>query len=180
MIRTGKVKVAAYQGMPVLPMNKTATVEKACHLIEEAGREGAELLVFPEGFIPMFPNWSMDMQIENEWSDLLTEMVLNGIEIPGEETKALGEAAKRAGVYVCMGCNEIVDNSAGTLYNSLVFLGPDGRVISHHRKLTPSHRERVLHARGNAEDLFHVVDTRIGGSEGSFATSTSNPCYNMP
>lgn len=177
MIRTGKVKVAAVQTMPVLPMNKKATVEKACNLIEEAGREGAELVVFPEGFIPMFPNWSMDMQIEHEWSDLLTEMILNAIEIPGDDTKVLGEAAKRAGAYVCMGCNEVVENFAGVLYNSLVFLGPDGNVIGHHRKLTPSHRERVLHARGNAEDLFHVVETRIGRIGGFICYEHLQPLF---
>lgn len=177
MIRTGKVKVAAVQCMPVLPMNKKTTVEKALNLIEEAGRQGAELIVFPEGFIPMFPNWSMDMQIENEWSDLLTEMILNAIEVPGEETRALGAAAKKAGAYVCMGCNEVVENSAGILYNSLVFLGPDGNVISHHRKLTPSHRERVLHSRGNAEDLFHVVETRIGRIGGLICYEHLQPLF---
>jgi predicted amidohydrolase len=177
MIRTGKVKVAAVQTLPVLPMNKKATVEKACSLIEEAGNQGAELIVFPEGFIPMFPNWSMDMQIENEWSDLLTEMILNSIEIPGEETKALGGAAQKAGAYVCMGCNEIMENYVGVLYNSLVFLGPDGNVISHHRKLTPSHRERVVHARGNAEDLFHVVETRIGRIGGLICYEHLQPLF---
>jgi nitrilase len=89
-IRRKKVKVAAIQAMPVLPMNKKATVEKGCDLIEEAGRQGAELVVFPEGFIPMFLNWSMDMQNEAEWSNLLTDMILNSIEIPGEETRILG------------------------------------------------------------------------------------------
>jgi predicted amidohydrolase len=177
MIRTGKVKVAAVQHMPVLPMNKKATVEKACTLIEEAGGEGAELIVFPEGFIPLFPNWSMDMQIEGEWSDLLTEMILNSIEIPGEETKELGKAAKKVGAYVCMGCNEVVDTYQGVLYNSLVFLGPDGNVIAHHRKLTPSHRERILHARGNAEDLFHVVETRIGRIGGLICYEHLQPLF---
>jgi nitrilase len=175
--RTKKVKVAAVQTMPVLPINKNATVEKACDLIEKAGREGAELVVFPEGFIPMFPNWSMDMQNEAEWSDLLTEMILNSIEIPGEETEALGQAAKRAGAYVCVGCNEVIKHYPGVLYNSLVFLGPDGNVISHHRKLTPSHRERVLHARGNAEDLFHVVETRIGRIGGLICYEHLQPLF---
>jgi nitrilase len=177
VIRAKKVKVAAVQAMPVIPMNKKATVEKACSLIDEAGREGAELVVFSEGFIPMFPNWSMDMQNENEWSDLLTQMIFNSIEIPGEETKALGQAAKEAGVYVCMGCNEVVDLYPGILYNTLIFLGPDGDVISRHRKLTPSHRERVIHARGNKEDLFHVVETRIGRIGGLICYEHLQPLF---
>ncbi len=177
VIRTKKVKVAAVQDMPVIPMNKSATVEKACDLIEEAGRQGAELVVFSEGFIPMFPNWSMDMQNEREWADLLTEMILNSIEIPGDETRILGEAAKKAGAYVCMGCNEVVDLYPGVIYNSLFFLGPNGDVISHHRKLTPSHRERVLHARGNAEDLFHVVETKIGRLGGLICYEHLQPLF---
>lgn len=177
VIRSKKVRVAAVQTMPVLPMNKKATVEKACALIEEAGREGAELVVFPEGFIPMFPNWSMDMQNENEWSDLLTEMIMNGVEVPGEETRILGEAAKKAGAYVCMGCNEIIDQYAAVLYNTLLFFGPEGNIISHHRKLTPSHRERVLHARGNAEDLFHVVETKIGRIGGLICYEHLQPLF---
>ncbi len=177
VIRAKKVKVAAVQTMPVLPMNKNATIEKACGLIKEAGRKGAELVVFPEGFIPMFPNWSMDMREESEWSSLLTEMILNSIEIPGEETKILGEAAREVGTYVCMGCNEGDAQYPAILYNSLVFLGPDGNVISHHRKLTPSHRERVLHARGNAEDLFHVVETRIGRIGGLICYEHLQPLF---
>ena len=177
MILSRKVKVAAVQHMPVIPMNKKATVEKACTLIKEAGNQGAELVVFPEGFIPMFPNWSMDMKHESEWSDLLTELIFNSIEIPGEETQILGQAARNAGTYVCMGCNEVVDGYPGVIYNSLVFLGPEGNVLSRHRKLTPSHRERVLHARGNAEDLFCVVDTRIGRIGGLICYEHLQPLF---
>ena len=177
VIRAQKVKVAAVQAMPVIPMNKKATVEKACSIIEEAGQKGAELVVFSEGFIPMFPNWSMDMKNESEWSDLLTEMIMNSIEIPGEETQVLGEAAKKAGVYVCMGCNEVVDLYPGVLYNTLAFIGPDGNVLSRHRKLTPSHRERVIHARGGVEDLMHVFETRIGRIGGLICYEHLQPLF---
>jgi nitrilase len=177
VIREKKVRVAAVQAVPITPMNKKATVEKACNLIAEAGNKGAELVVFSEGFIPMFPNWSMDMQIESEWSNLLTEMIMNSIQVPGEETQILGEAARKAGLYVCMGCNETIDLYPGVLYNTLIFFGPDGKLISRHRKLTPSHRERVIHARGNLEDLFHVVETRIGRIGGLICYEHLQPLF---
>ena len=177
VIREKKVKVAAVQAMPVTPMNKKATLDKACDLIAEAGNNGAELVVFPEGFIPMFPNWSMDMQNESEWSDLLTEMIMNSIQVPGEDTAVLGQAAKKAGAYLCMGCNEVIDLYPGVLYNTLIFFGPDGNLIGRHRKLTPSHRERVIHARGNVEDLFHVVETQIGRIGGLICYEHLQPLF---
>ncbi|MFQ6110836.1 MAG: nitrilase-related carbon-nitrogen hydrolase [Nitrospinota bacterium] len=172
-----KVRVAAFNGMPVLPMNKKATTEKACHIIEEAGKQDVQLVVFPEGFIPLFPNWSMDLRREREWSDLLTTMIIEGVEVPGEETRALGEACKKAGVYVCMGVNEVVPIYQGVLYNSLIFINPKGELIGHHRKLTPSHRERVLHMRGTHEDLFHVVETDIGRIGGLICYEHLQPLF---
>jgi len=63
-----KFKVAAVQASPVLPMNMKATVDKACTLIEEAGKKGAQLVVFPETLVPMYPNWSIDLQNPTEWA----------------------------------------------------------------------------------------------------------------
>ena len=177
MIRSRKVIVAAVQASPILPMNKKATTEKACALIEEAGKNGAKLIAFPECFIPMFPNWSIDMQRPSEWSDLTADLTEESVEIPGEETEAIGKAAKRAGTYVCMGINERAREYRAQIYNCLVFIGPDGNVIGRHRKLTPSHRERVFWGRGDGTDIKAVFPTDIGRIGGLICYEHLQPLY---
>lgn len=172
-----KVKVAAVQAAPVLPMDKKATTEKACRLIEEAGREGAQLVVFPECYIPMFPNWSIDLSRPSEWSDLIAELTVQSVEIPSEETDMLCAAARKAGAYVCMGLNERHKQFKSMIYNCLLFIGPDGEILGRHRKFTPSHRERVFHGRGDGTDLSCVFDTNIGKIGGLICYEHLQPLF---
>lgn len=176
-IRSRKVTVAAVQAAPVLPMNKKATTEKACALIESAGRQGAQLIVFPECFIPMFPNWSIDLQRPSEWSLLLADLTEEAVEIPSEETAALCKAARRAGAHVCVGMNERSSEYRATIYNTLLFIGPDGNIIGRHRKFTPSHRERVFHARGDGSNVRAVFDTSIGRIGGLICFEHLQPLF---
>jgi len=157
-----RFKVAAVQAAPVLPMNRKATVDRACTLIEEAGKNGAQLVVFPETFVPMYPNWSIDLQNPAEWARNLSQLTKEAIQIPSQETELLGKAARKAGVHLCMGINEKVKKYDGMLYNSLVFIGPDGGVIGKHRKLLPSNREKVFWHRGDGADVKTVYETPLG------------------
>ena len=77
-----KIKVAAVQATPVF-LNRDATVEKACRLIEEAGREGASLVAFPEAFIPAYPDWvwAVPAGEDRVLADLYAELVANADEI---------------------------------------------------------------------------------------------------
>jgi predicted amidohydrolase len=143
-------------------MNRKATIDKACTLIEEAGKNGAQLVVFPETFVPMYPNWSIDLKNPTEWAQNLFQLTKEAIEIPGQETELLGKAARKAGVYLCMGVNEKVKKYDGMLFNSLVFIGPDGSVIGKHRKLLPSNREKVFWHRGDGADVKTVYETDLG------------------
>ena len=161
-----RFKAAAVQASPVLPMDKRATVAKVEDLILEAGRNGAQLVVLPETFIPMYPNWSIDLQNPDQWAIYLKELTRNAVEVPGPEIERLGKAAERAGAYVCLGVNERVALYDGMLYNTLVFLSPDGRLLGKHRKLLPSNREKLFWHRGDGVDIKAVFDTdlgRIGG-----------------
>ena len=157
-----RFKAAAVQASPVLPMDKKATVEKAVDLIQEAGRNGAQLIVFPETFIPMYPNWSVDLGRPTEWARNLRDLTRQAVEVPGPEIDVLGRAAERAGAYVCIGVNERVALYDGMLYNTLVFLGPDGRLVGKHRKLLPTNREKVFWHRGDGVDIKAVFDTELG------------------
>lgn len=159
--RGGKLKAAAVQMAPVLPFDKRATVELIREATAEAADNGADLVVFPECFVPMYPNWSIDLQDEAKWAKNLRDLTYNAIRIPGPETESVGKVARERGVYVVFGANETEEGYDGLLYNSLVFIGPDGEVMGKHRKLFPSNREKVFHARGDASGLT-VYDTRLG------------------
>lgn len=160
-----KMKVAAVQVSPILPMNKQKTLSLVCDIICEAAAHGAKLIVFPECYFPMYPNWSIDLQNPNEWALNLRELTYNSIQIPGPETDQICKVAKEKEIFVILGANEVVESSDGTLYNSLVFIGPSGKIEGRHRKLFPSNREKVFHARGDASGLMvhHTSMGRIGG-----------------
>ena len=154
-------KVAAVQASPVLPINKDATVDKACSLIREAGSNGARLVVLPETFVPMYPNWSIDLSNPNEWPRNLLALTRNSIEVPGPEVTRLCDAARAAQACVCIGVNEYLPRYEGMLFNSLVFIDADGSLLGVHRKLTPSNRERCFWARGDGSSL-RVYETAVG------------------
>ena len=99
-------------------------------------------------------------------TELVVEMQLSAIRVPGEETEELAAAARRARVNCVIGCNELDDRPGSlTLYNTLVFLGRDGRLLGRHRKLMPTHSERVYWGMGDASDIraFDMDIGRVGG-----------------
>src|SRR5438309_10663657 len=110
-----KLTAAAVQAAPVF-MDRDATVEKACALIDEASRAGAKLIVFPETWIPTYPWWHSSPHVFS--GHHFSELWRNAIEVPSPPTARLGAAAARAGAYVAIGINERDSASRGTLYNS--------------------------------------------------------------
>jgi predicted amidohydrolase len=156
------LKVAAVQASPVF-LDRAATVEKACRLIEQAGDEGARVVVFPECFVAGYPHWyNYYIALDAQCRRFNVELFRNAVQIGGEETKRLGEAAKRAKAHVVIGINERPEGSYGTLYNTLLFLGPDGEVVGRHRKLVPTLGERLVFAGGDGSGM-PVVETPYGG-----------------
>jgi nitrilase len=158
------VRVAAVQAEPVT-LDCEATVDKACGLIDEAARQGAQLIVFPETFIPVYPNssvWGKGLVDFNAPSAkrAYAQLWHNSVDVPGPVTARLGEAARQANVVVVMGVNERMAGST-TLYNTIVFIGPDGRLIGKHRKLVPTNHERLVHGRGDGS-MLGVFDTPVG------------------
>jgi nitrilase len=155
-----RVVVAAVQSSPVF-LQRDATVEKAAGLIEKAASEGARLVVFPETFVPTYPDWVWRSRPWDdgpaEWSARLIDQSLV---VPGPATEALGEAARQAGAYVSIGVNER-DGSSTTLYNTQLYFGPDGRLLGKHRKLMPTGGERLVWGMGDGSTLL-VVDTPFG------------------
>lgn len=155
-------RIAVVQAAPVL-FDKGACLEKTLALMEEAAANGAELIVFPELFIPGYPFGmtfgftvgSRTAEGRADWKRYYDASIL----VPGPETDRLAEAAKRLGVYVSLGISER-DAVTATLYNSNLFIAPDGTVMNH-RKLKPTGSERVVW--GDADrDFFPVMDTPWG------------------
>jgi predicted amidohydrolase len=153
-----KFTAAAVQAEPVF-LDRDATVEKARGLIAEAGAAGAKLIVFPETWIPTYPWWigSAGVFSARAYADLWK----NAVEVPSPATDALGDAARAAGAYVVLGINERDLASRGTIYNTLLYLGPDGDVLHKHRKLIPTFTERTVWGFGDGSDL-HVLQTPLG------------------
>ncbi len=157
------VRIAAVQSTPVF-LDREATVDKACALIAEAGEQGARLAVFPEGFVPTYPLWAwyIPPYRTKDARVLYDELLRQAVTVPGPTVDRLAEAARAAGVAVAIGINERnVEASGTTLYNSLLFIGPDGRLLGCHRKLVPTVAERLVHGRGDGRTLA-VYDLDIG------------------
>jgi aliphatic nitrilase len=168
------VKVAAVQAASVF-LDREASTEKACKLISEAGRNGARVIGFPEGFIPAHPVWYHHLPATGTHANrLATELFKNSVEVPGPETAALAAAAREANAYVVMGVCEKVPNTIGTMFNSQLYFAPDGTLIGKHQKIMPTVGERLVHT-GGFGDTFGAFQTEFGPMSGLICGENSNP-----
>lgn len=169
-----KLKVAAVQAAPVF-LNREASTEKACKLIREAGKNGAKIIVFPEGFIPTHPVWyHFHPGTGKIATGLSVELFKNSVEIPSAEIDELCKAASDAESYVIMGICEKLPKTTGTMYNTQVYIGPDGKYIGKHQKIMPTVGERFVHKGGNG-DTFGTFDTEYGPISALMCSENSNP-----
>ncbi len=156
-------KVAAVQATPVF-IDREATIDKACDLIAAAGNEGARLIVFPEAFIPAYPDWVWEIPSgeESVLNELYAELLSNSVTIPSDATDRLCRAARLANAYVVMGMSERnVEASGASLYNTLLYIDAQGEILGKHRKLVPTGGERLVWAQGDGSTL-QVYDTPLG------------------
>jgi len=167
-----KFKAAAIQAAPVF-LNREATIDKACSLIAEAARAGANLIAFPEVFVPGYPYW---IRLDNPFrtTSYFIELVKNAVEVPSPATARLCEAARRAGTYVMIGINERPANTLGTLYNTNLLIGPDGEILLKHRKLMPTYAEKMVWGFGDGSTL-RVLDTALGKVGTLICGENANP-----
>lgn len=164
---THKTKIAAAQLTPVF-LNKVKTVEKACDAIQEAGENGAEVIVFPEAFISGYPDWVWLIPNSKgaQLNELYIQLVDNAISIPDNATDKLCKAAKSASINVVMGMHERnTEHSNASLYNSLLFISDEGSILGKHRKLIPTGGERLIWAQGDGTTLksYQTSAGKIGG-----------------
>src|SRR3954452_13797836 len=155
------VRVAAVQATPVI-LDAAASVEKAVGLLEEAAGGGARLVVLPEAFVPLYPSnaWARGAAAFDGWDELWERLWAESVDVPGPLVAALEAACARLGVWCAIGVNEREEQRPGTLYNTLLLIGPEG--LAHkHRKLMPTQHERLFHGIGEGGDLG-VAETEVG------------------
>jgi len=171
---TTVVRGAAVQAAPVF-LDREASLAKAIGIIEEAGANGAQIVGFPEGFIPAHPIWfHFHSGTDRIGMKLATELFKNSVEVPGPEVTALAAAAKRTGTYVVMGVCERRPGTFGTMFNTQVFISPTEGYIGKHQKLVPTVGERLVHAPGGP-DTFGAFSSDFGPISGLMCGENSNP-----
>jgi nitrilase len=156
--RVTTVRVAAVQDSPVL-LNSDATLDLVDELVARAAEGGAQLVALPEAFVPGPPLWADALPVgdDSEWHRrLMNESVI----VPGPACDRLAAAARRAGVVLVIGVNER-DRHGGTIYSSVLTFASDGSLLGRHRKLMPTHAERLVWGMGDGSDL-RVLDTSVG------------------
>ncbi|RQW76061.1 carbon-nitrogen hydrolase family protein [Lysinibacillus composti] len=158
-------KVAVVQVGSIV-MNKEKCIDKAIAYIQEAGANGANIIVFPEAFIPAYPRGLSFGAVvgsrSSEGRNQFLRYAKNAITVPGPETEQLGEAVKKVGAYTVTGVIERDDySSGGTLYCTAIFFGPDGTLLGKHRKLKPTGSERLIWGEGDGSTL-PVFETPYG------------------
>jgi nitrilase len=159
------VRVAAIQATPVI-LDAEACVGKAERLLHEAADQGAQLAVLPECFIPLYPSnaWARGAAGFGGWDELWERLWANSVDIPGPLLDRLIDVCRERELFCVLGVNERESERPGTLYNSMVYLGPSG-LAARHRKLMPTQHERLFHGIGAGDDLTVVdaADARVGG-----------------
>jgi nitrilase len=162
------VTVACVQAQPVV-LDLAQTLDKLEVLVAEAARAGAELVVFPETFVSVYPSsrwakafagWANDGAKET-----FARIAQSSVAVGRPSEQRLAAAARELGVWLVTGVNEVDPERPGTIYNSLLYHAPDGTLALHHRKLVPTNHERLVWGQGDGRGL-HAVETgfgRVGG-----------------
>jgi nitrilase len=150
------VRVAAVQIAPDLE-TATGTLDRVLAAIAEAAEKGAELVVFPETFLPWYPYFSFVHPPVLTGAEHI-RLYENAVTVPGPVTEAVASAARRHHIVVALGVNE---RDHGSLYNAQLLFDADGRLLLKRRKLTPTFHERMIWGQGDGSGL-QVVDTAVG------------------
>ena len=170
-----KLTVAVAQATPVV-LDLAGCIAKACDWIAEAGKRGAQLVAFPETWVPVYPLWC-DAGTFGKWGHepskrLHARLARNSLSIPSKETEALCRAARDAKCAVVLGANEL--DQSGSLYNALLFISREGEILGRHRKLVPTFGERLVWGYGDASGL---TTHSLGGGETSGTSFGGLVCW---
>lgn len=155
------IRVAAIQATPEI-LDFEGCLDKAERLLAEAAAEGARLAVLPETFVPLYPSnaWARGASSFSGWDDLWERLWENSVDVPGPLTDRLATLCRERDLHCVIGVNERESGRPGSLYNTMLTIGPRG-LLARHRKLMPTMQERIFHGVGAGDDL-DPVETDIG------------------
>ncbi len=158
------VKVACIQAEPVV-LDREATIDKLERLTADAAGNGAQLLVFPEAFVPAYPSsiWAKALAgwAEPGAAEAFALLAREAVAVPGAAERRIGAAAAAHGVWIVTGVTEVDPERPSTLYNTLLYHGPDGMLAGKHRKLVPTNHERLVWGPGDGGGL-RALPTALG------------------
>ena len=162
------MKVACVQAEPVV-FDRDATLDKLAASTGEAAAEGAQLVVFPETFVSVYPSSAWAKALAG-WADprakaSFARLTRSAVAVPSPDAERLGAIAREHGVWLVTGVNETDPARNGTVYNALLYHAPDGSLALKHRKLVPTNHERLIWGQGDGGGL-RAIETplgRIGG-----------------
>ncbi len=165
-------RVAAVQASPEY-MDREATVEKTCRLVREAADEGAAVVGFPETFIPGYPYWNwVNAPIDGyDWYERYRR---EAVDVPGPAVDQLASVADETDTTVVVGVTERDPNTVGTLYNTNLVVGHEGDLLGKHRKLVPTHAEKLSWGRGDGSSV-RVYETPHGNLGTLACGENTNP-----
>jgi nitrilase/aliphatic nitrilase len=152
-------RVAAVQAAPVF-LNREETIKKVRILTEEAKSNGADLVVFPESFVPSFPVWCQVLSPLDQ-HELFQRLYRNAILIPSPAFYELQKIAKDNDIFLSVGVTEKATVSMGVMWNTNLIFDREGNMIARHRKLQPTWAEKLVWSFGDGSSL-NVHDTEIG------------------
>jgi nitrilase len=152
------VRVACAQVEPV-PFDRAATLDKVAATAADAAAQGAQLVLFPETFVPVYPSsrWVRALAAGGG-KDTWAKLARASLTVPSAETEQIGAIAAKHELVLAIGVNEL---DGGTIYNALLVFGPDGELQIEHRKLVPTNHERLVWGPGDGRGLT-TIDTSLG------------------
>src|SRR4051794_21620245 len=162
------VKVACIQAEPVV-LDRERTIDKLEALAAGAAADGAQLLVFPEAFVPAYPS-SLWARALAGWAqpgakEAFALLARESVAVPGPAADRIGAAAREQGVWIVTGVTEVDPDRPSTLYNTLFYHAADGTLAGRHRKLVPTNHERLVWGQGDGGGLRALATPlgRLGG-----------------
>ncbi|KAH9225023.1 carbon-nitrogen hydrolase [Leptodontidium sp. 2 PMI_412] len=167
-----QIRVAACHLSPVF-LSAKGTTQKAVSFTQQAAKNKANLVVFPETFIPAFPIWS-SLRAPTENHSLFQRMAQQSVYVDGPEIVAIRATAQKSNVIISIGISERVRYSSACLYNSNIIVGSDGKIIVHHRKLMPTFFEKLTWSPGDGFGL-RVAETAFGKIGNLICGENTNP-----
>ena len=166
------LRAAACHSSPIF-LDAGKTTQKCIALIRQAAANGANLVVFPESYIPAFPIWSSD-RAPTQNHAFFQRMVEESVYVDGKEVMAIREVAKEIRTIVSVGISEKVRYSTATLFNTNLIIGSNGDLLVHHRKLMPTFFEKLTWSPGDGHGL-RIADTEYGKIGALICGENTNP-----